>query len=47
MIEPGGGLKLPFDNRASQTCLKALLTTHAEKIQIDFPLVASTVKFDT
>ena len=47
MIEPGGGLKLPFDNRASQTCLKALLTTHAEISQIDFPLVASTVKFDT
>jgi hypothetical protein len=26
---------------------KALLTNHAEISQIDFPLVASTVKFDT
>jgi hypothetical protein len=47
MIEPGSGLKLLFDNQASQTCLKALLTTHAEISQIDYPLVASTVKFDT
>ena len=46
MIEPGSGLKLLFDNWAPHICLKALLTTHAEISQIDFPLVASTVKFD-
>jgi hypothetical protein len=42
-MESDSTLQIPFVNWAPQKCIMS----QAEINQIDFPLVASTVKFDT